>query len=86
MDPAEIVRASLDDGDSPDQVARALTSDHCLAPIPAIKAMRVGGGMTVGEAKELIHRNLPTEQQEAAERLWEELTDDGELMVADESQ
>ena len=36
-------------------------------------------------AKELIHRNLPSEQQEAAERLWAELIDDGELTVADES-
>jgi len=85
MDPADIVRASFGDGDSPDQVARALTSDHRLAPIPAIKAMRAGGSMTVGEAKELIHRNLPSEQQEAAERLWAELIDDGELTVADES-
>ncbi len=28
--------------------------------------------MTLGEAKELIHRNLPREQREAAEKLRDE--------------
>ncbi len=72
MDTADIVRASLESGDTPDQVAQALIQDHKLAPIPAIKALRAGANITLGEAKELVHRNLPLEQQAAAERLWDE--------------
>ena len=37
--------------------------------------MRAAGNMTLGEAKEVVHRNLPVEQQEASERLWVALTD-----------
>jgi hypothetical protein len=84
MDPSDIVRASLDDGNSLDEIAHALISDHHLAPVPAIKAMRTGGNMTLGEAKEVVHRNLPIEQQEAAERLWDELINNAELMANDD--
>lgn len=66
-----MVRSSLEAGDTPDQVAQALTEVHHLLPISAIKALRSGGSMTSDEAKELIKRNLPAEQWIAAERLWE---------------
>jgi hypothetical protein len=29
--------------------------------------------MTLGVAKEVIHRNLPADQQAAAERLWDQI-------------
>ena len=73
MDPADVVRTSLEAGDTPDQIASALIQDHGLAPIPAIKALRTGANMTTGEAKEIVHRNLPLAQQAAAERLWDEM-------------
>jgi hypothetical protein len=74
-DPTDIVRASLGAGHTPDQVARSLIEDHQLAPIPAIKALRAGGNMTTGEAKELVHCNLPLDQQAAAEKLWDEMVE-----------
>jgi hypothetical protein len=71
VDFAAVVRASLEAGATPDQVARALIEvDHVL-PISAIKAMRSGGDMTSDEAKAVVLRNLPKEQRTAAERLWE---------------
>jgi hypothetical protein len=75
MDPTEIVRASIGSGHTPDQVARLLIEDHQLAPIPAIKALRAGADMTTGEAKAVVHRNLPLDQQAAAERLWDEMVE-----------
>ncbi len=79
MDPVGIVRSALEAGDTPDEVAHTLIWD--LAPIPAIKAMRTGGNMTTGQAKEVVHRNLPIEQQRAAEHLWDELIDHVERMA-----
>ncbi len=73
MDAADIVRTSLEEGATPDQVAESLIRDHELEPIPAIRALRTGGNMKLGEAKQIVHRNLPLEQQEAAERLWNEM-------------
>ena len=72
MDSVEIVRTSLDAGDTPDEIAHALVWDHHLAPIPAIKAMRSGTVLTAAQAKEVVHRNLPLDQQKAAEELWDE--------------
>ncbi len=71
MDFADLVRASLEAGDTPDQIARVLIDDHHLLPISAIKAMRSGGNMSSVEAKEVIKRNLPAGQWAAAETLWE---------------
>ena len=31
--------------------------------------------MTTGEAKAVVHRNLPLDQQAAAERLWDEMVE-----------
>jgi hypothetical protein len=71
MDFAAMVRASLQAGETPDQVAQALIEDHHLLPISAIKALRSGGNMTSLEAKELIRRNLPADRWAAVEGLWE---------------
>ena len=71
MDFSAVVRASLDAGATPDQVAQDLIEVHLVLPISAIKAMRSGGTMTSDEAKAVILRNLPEEQRTAAERLWE---------------
>jgi hypothetical protein len=73
MDPTDIVRASIGAGHTPDQIARSLIEDHQLAPIPAIKALRAEANMTTGEAKEVVHRNLPLDQQAAAEKLWDDM-------------
>ena len=81
MDSVGIVRSALEAGESQDEIAHALMWDHHLAPIPAIKAMRSGGNMTLGEAKEVVHRNLPAEQQETAEQIWDELMDQAERIV-----
>lgn len=72
MDPTDILRDSLAAGQTPDEIARSLIEDQQLPPIPAIKALRGGANMTVGEAKEVVHRNLPLDQQSAAEKLWED--------------
>jgi uncharacterized alpha-E superfamily protein len=73
MDFAAFVRSSLETGNTPEQVAKALIDDHHLLPISAIKALRSGGDMTLVEAKELIRGNLPVETWVAAERLWDEI-------------
>ena len=73
VDPADIVRTSLEAGATPDQVAKSLIRDHELEPIPAIRALRTGGSMKLVEAKQIVHRNLPLERQEPAERLWNEM-------------
>jgi hypothetical protein len=71
MDFAAVVRSSLEAGDTPDQIAKALIEDHHLLPISAIKALRSGGNMSSDEAKEVIKRNLSVDQWAAAEGLWE---------------
>jgi hypothetical protein len=71
VDFAEVVRSSLEAGDTPDQVAQALLEVHHLLPISAIKALRSGGGMTSDRAKEIIERNFPADQWAAVEMLWE---------------
>jgi hypothetical protein len=80
MDFAALVRSSLEAGHTPEQVAHALIEEHHLLPISAIKALRSGGRMTSGEAKELIRHNVSTEKWAHAEMLWDEIVspqDDG---------
>lgn len=77
VDYAAVVRSSLEAGDTPDQVAHALIEVHRLLPISAIKALRSGGSMTADEAKEAVKRNVPKEQWDAAERLWEMIASGG---------
>lgn len=71
MDAEDFVKSSLGAGKTHDEVARSLIEERHLEAIPAIKALRSGADIPLGEAKDLIHRNLPAEQQEAAEQLWE---------------
>jgi|SRR5579863_1415262 len=73
MNAVSRVRASLAAGDTPDKVARNLVADQNVSPIEAIKALREGGNMSLGDAKEIVHRNLPPKRQASAERLWEEV-------------
>jgi hypothetical protein len=73
VDYAAIVHSALAAGDTPDQVAQSLIAHHHLLPISAIKALRSGSNMTLRAAKEVIHRNLPADQQAAAERLWDQI-------------
>jgi hypothetical protein len=71
MDFAAVVRASLEAGATPDQVAQSLIKDHHLLPISAIKALRAGANLPSNEAKEVIKRNLPADQWAGAEALWQ---------------
>jgi hypothetical protein len=71
MDYADLVRTSLDAGDTPEQIAQALIRDHHLLPISAIKALRAGANLTSFEAKELVRHNLSAQQWAAVEPLWE---------------
>jgi hypothetical protein len=86
IEKSQIVKATLHAGDTPGQIAHVLIEDHHLAPIPAIKALRDGGDMTPGEAKEIVHRSLPMDQHSAAEQLSEELIDYVERMADDNRQ
>jgi hypothetical protein len=71
MDFADVVRSSLEAGETPEQVAQSLIEDHHLLPISAIKALRSGADLSSLEAKELISHCLSAEQWAAAESLWE---------------
>lgn len=73
VDYAAFVHSALEAGSNSDEVARALIEDHHLLPISAIKALRSGANMTLRDAKEVVHRNLPADQQAAAERIWDEI-------------
>ena len=73
MDYAAFVHSELEAGNTLDQVARALIENHHLLPISAIKALRSGANVTLADAKEVVHRNLPADQQAVAERLWDEI-------------
>jgi hypothetical protein len=83
MDFAAVVRTSLESGNSPDQVAKALIEDHHLLPISAIKALRSGSNMSSVEAKEVIIRHLSAEGWAAAEGLWELLAPGGSTSDGD---
>lgn len=72
MDAVNQVRTSLAAGDTPDKVARNLVVEQQVSPVEAIKALRTGGNMSLGDAKEIVHRNLLPERQASAERLWAE--------------
>jgi hypothetical protein len=37
--------------------------------------------MSLAAAKEIVHRNLPIEQQVAAERLWDQLIEQAERLA-----
>lgn len=71
VDAVSRAQAALQAGDTPDQVACVLIEESS-GPMDAIKALRLAGNMPLGAAKEIVHRNLPPEQQATAERLWDE--------------
>jgi ribosomal protein L7/L12 len=79
VEPEQFVKSSLDEGESLDSIARSLIEDQHLGPIAAVKALRSGAGVSLAESKELVHKTLPSEQQEAAVRLWDEAIDSLDL-------
>jgi ribosomal protein L7/L12 len=72
-DLVEVVRACLSDGGTLDQAAQAVLA-ATKSPIEAIRALReVQPGLSLADAKPLVHRNLPLRVQRAAEQLWDDL-------------
>jgi ribosomal protein L7/L12 len=71
VDNEDDVREALRGGATVDQAAQLLINDLNLDPIPAIKALRNGAGIGLSEAKEIVHRNLPVQDQRRAESLWD---------------
>lgn len=70
---AAVARNCLADGGSPDQAARAVL-ERTRSLIAPIKAMREAlPGLSLAEAKPLVHRNLPPGTREAAEKLWDDM-------------
>ena len=72
LDLTAAARTMLAAGASPDDVARELLR-HTTSPIAVIKALVDTAGMSLGDAKPIVHRNLNPPVREAAERLWQEL-------------
>jgi hypothetical protein len=81
MQPVDFVESSLTAGTTLDQVAHSLIVDYERAPIPAIRALRDGGNMSLAAAEEIVHRNLPIEHRAAAERLWDQLIEQAERLA-----
>jgi hypothetical protein len=71
LDDIELVRSMICNGSSADDAASALVKQRERSLIPAIKAMRYGGALDLGEAKAVVYRNLSSSAQEAVERLWD---------------
>ena len=70
---AAVARGCLADGGSADQAVRAVL-ERTRSPIAAIKAVREAlPGLSLAEAKPLVHRNLPPGTREAAEKLWDDM-------------
>lgn len=61
-------------GADPDETARELLR-RTDSPISAIKAIADGAGLSLADAKWVVHRNLAPRTREAAEELWSELID-----------
>ncbi|MGX6601590.1 hypothetical protein ACWKSP_05550 [Micromonosporaceae bacterium Da 78-11] len=59
-------------GATPDDIARDLLG-RTTYPIAVIKALREGAGLSLGEAKPVVHRNLDPVAREAAETMWANL-------------
>jgi hypothetical protein len=69
-----MARTMLTSGVDTDQVAKELLR-RTDSPISAIKAVADATGMSLGDAKWVVHRNLTPAVREAAESLWDELLD-----------
>ena len=59
-------------GATPEDIARDLVT-RTSYPIAAIKALREGAGVSLAEAKQVVHANLDPAAREAAEKLWDDL-------------
>jgi ribosomal protein L7/L12 len=71
-DLTEDARTLLAAGASPDDIARVLLG-RSTSKIAVIKALHVACGMSLDDAKWVMHRNLDPQEQAAAERLWGDL-------------
>lgn len=71
LDDIDLVRSMIGTGSSIDEVASALLEQKARSPIRAIKAMRYGAVLDLGEAKVVVDRNLSAGAHEAAEQLWD---------------
>ncbi|MEV4351139.1 hypothetical protein AB0J83_42320 [Actinoplanes sp. NPDC049596] len=70
----DVARAMVARGADPDQIAGELLR-RSDSPISVIKAVKDATGMTLGDAKWVVHRNLAPEVRAAAENLWHDLVD-----------
>ena len=69
----EAARACLSGGGTLDQAAQAVL-ERTTSPIDAIRALREAQpGLSLGDAKPVVHRNLPPQWQRAAEQLWDSI-------------
>lgn len=68
--PIEQAKALALRGRSPEEVAAQLIAAG-TTPIRAIKAVREVFGLGLGEAKAVVHPNLPPSHRQAAEVLWD---------------
>jgi len=68
-----VARDCLRAGGTLDEAAQAVLA-RTASPIEAIKAL-LGAqpGLSLGDAKPVVHRNLPPRVQKAAEQLWVDL-------------
>jgi hypothetical protein len=66
-------RACLASGATLDQAAQVVLA-RTTSPIDAIKALRAAQpGLSLADAKPLVHRHLPAHLQRAAVQLWDDL-------------
>jgi len=68
----KIARRQASDGKREDDAARVLL-EAGANPIEAIKALREVYSVDLAEAKQIVHRNLPANQQRSAEQLWDDI-------------
>jgi len=68
-----VARACVTSGGTLDQAAQVVLA-RTTSPIDAIKALRAAQpGLSLADAKPLVHRQLPAHLQRAAEQLWDDL-------------
>jgi hypothetical protein len=71
LDDIDLVRSMIGTGSSIDEAASALLEHKARSPVRAIKAMRYGAALDLGEAKVVVDRNLSSRAHEAAGPLWD---------------
>jgi hypothetical protein len=70
-DDVKFVRTGVLRGAVLDDLARELVRDRHRSSIDAIKALRSGASLGLGEAKAVVHGNLSQKAQASAEQLWD---------------